>query len=625
MLTNREAEKHQLLHLPRQDERMDSFHFQTPGLVVVLRGEEFICEYYSDAFAQLFGNRQMYQLPLSQAWPEFINQPFATHAANVYQSGEPLQLYDFGLTADWNNNRTSAHRFFDLEYSPLRDDHGQVTGVIIAGMEVTERAKANRALAEQQLLFENIINAAGTALWMINTRGEITFVNQAWIDWTGRPLKAHLGRGWIHSVLPADRYRVIEDYINRFKNKEPYNVDFRILRADQELQWVAATGKPRYLTDGTFAGYVGSCMDITERKNAEQAARDSQERFRLIADTAPVFIWMSSKDHHISFLNRSFMQFLGVDSLANYPENPVEAHIHPDDRELMVKTYQRSFQLQAEYNIEYRIRAANGNYHWVTMKGLPRYNENGVFKGYIGSGIDITGMKEHEQIKNDFIGMASHELKTPLTSIKAYVQLLISRHKNVDDDDFTKKSLITVNKQVGRLTRLVADLLDVSKMDSGRLSLNLANIVVNDAVKEAIEEVQHTTTTHTIRYTEHGYFEVIADKDRIAQVVTNLLTNAIKYSPTAPDVDVAVSGNSNEVTIQVRDYGIGISPADQQQVFNRFYRVEGKNEQTFSGFGIGLFIAAEIIKRHKGQISLESERGKGSTFYFTLPVTNHEI
>jgi PAS domain S-box-containing protein len=566
----------------------------------------------------------MYQLPMHEAWPELQGQSIIEHIYSIYHSGEPCQLYDFELVADWDNNHSSAKRYFDFECTALKDDDGHITGVIIAGLEVTGKAQANRAIAEQQLLYENIINAAGTALWMINAHGEITFVNQAWIDWTGRPLKAHLGRGWIHSVLPDDRYRVIHNYIDKFKNKEPYSVDFRVLRADNELQWVAATGKPRYLTDGTFAGYVGSCMDITERKNAEQAAKDSQERFRLIANTAPVFIWMSSKDHNISFLNRSFMQFLGLTSLQEYPANPIEEHIHPDDRELMIKTYQRSFQLQTEYNIEYRIQAAGGNYRWVTMKGLPRYNENGLFKGYIGSGIDITGMKEHEQVKNDFIGMASHELKTPLTSIKAYVQLLINRHKNFDDEDFTKKSLLTVNKQVGRLTRLVSDLLDISKMDSGRLSLNLDHVVVNDAVKEAIEEVQHTSSTHQINYLDNGLFDVIADKDRIAQVVTNLLTNAIKYSPAASEVDVTVSGNSKEVTIKVRDYGIGISPADQHQVFNRFYRVEGKNEQTFSGFGIGLFIAAEIIKRHKGQIGVASEYGKGTTFYFTLPVTRLE-
>ncbi len=620
MLADNDTEK-QANDSTEFDGRLKQVFMQAPGLIAILRGHEGICEDYNQEFSKYWSNREMHNQPMRQAWPELAGGRFFEVIERVYDTGEPYYAYEVPGNSSIAGKYHAAESYHDFIYSPCRNSAGVIDSVMIFGMDVTAKVQARRELAEQQLMFRNITDAAGTGLWMIDVNGNITFVNQAWIDWTGRPFFAHLGRGWIRSVMVEDRHQVIENYVKQFKNKEPYSVDFRILRKDKQVQWIAATGQPRYLADGTFAGYVGSCVDITERKNAEETIRESQERFRLIADTAPVLIWMSGREQQITFLNKIFLDFLGLASFAEYPQNPLDEHVHPDDQDKVVRLYRHSFEQQTEYYIEYRIRNKAGSFRWIAMKGIPRYNKAGVFKGYIGSGMDVTEMKEHEQIKNDFIGMASHELKTPITSIKAYVQLLLNRYKNAAEEDFTKKSLITVNKQIGRLTRLIADLLDVSKMDSGRLSLNLDNIRVNDAVKEAIEEVQHTTTSHLLNYEENGEHYIVADKDRIAQVVTNFLTNAIKYSPAADKVDVNVTGSADEVTIAVKDYGIGISEEDQKKVFNRFYRVEGKNEQTFSGFGIGLFIAAEIVKRHKGQVGLVSQQGKGTTFYFKLPVS----
>ena len=623
MLTNQGADQ-QSGNWTNTPGQLDQLFAQAPVLMAVLRGESGILEYYNPEFGKVGTHNALFNQPVHSAVNQPAGKEIGDQVKRVYDTGQSTYLRELPITARWNPDETEKTGYFDITCSPLRNNEGAINGVMLLGMNVTQKAITQRELAEQQLLFENITNAAGTALWMINAQGQITFVNQAWINWTGRPLKAHLGRGWISSVAPEDRHWVIDTYMRQLGHRKPWHIDFRVLRADKELQWVAASGKPRYLADGSFAGYVGSCMDITERKNAEQAAKDSQERFRLIADSAPVLIWMTGKEQTITFLNRRFMDYLGLASLKDHPADPLNAHVHPDDRERLIEVYVRSFELQSEYYIEYRIKNADGNYRWIAMKGIPRYNENGAFKGYIGSGMDITEMKEHEQIKNDFIGMASHELKTPITSIKAYVQILLNRYSSAAEDDFTKKSLVTVNKQVSRLTRLVSDLLDVSKMDSGRLSLNLDTIILNDVVKEAIDEVQHTTSNHKINYHEDLCCKIVADRDRIAQVVTNLLTNAVKYSPLADAVEVSVSGNETDVMVAVRDYGIGINKDDQHKVFNRFYRVEGKNEQTFSGFGIGLFIAAEIIKRHKGRIEVQSEQGGGTTFLFRLPVATLE-
>ncbi|MDB5231436.1 MAG: hypothetical protein JWN76_2241 [Chitinophagaceae bacterium] len=217
--------------------------------------------------------------------------------------------------------------------------------------------------------------------------------------------------------------------------------------------------------------------------------------------------------------------------------------------------------------------------------------------------------------KDEFIGMASHELKTPLTSITAYLQLLERNLKDDKNKKFADKALQHVNK----LTNLVGDLLDVSKIESGKLQLTYSEFDINILIKETIEIVQHITRSHTIIFDdEEQPVTIMADRQRIEQVLINLLTNAVKYSPHSEKVIVSVKRESDGVIVSVQDYGFGISDDQAQKIFSRFYRVEGL-AANISGLGIGLFICYEIIERHHGKIWVDSQLGIGSTFNFSLP------
>lgn len=587
---------------------------QYPGPVALFRGREAVCEFMNPAFVKLLnqsGSLQLFgeqtSLQESMKLSEQINR--------VLDTGEAVYDYEVLIAEPGQQNHK---KWFDFVYSPYRITGGEIATVLVHGYDVTQRVHSREQLAEQQLLFKNITDAAATALWMIDTHGDVVFVNQTWIDWTGKPAEAHLGRGWLECVIGHDRESVIGRFIRGLNAHEQFDVDFRIRRGDSRLQWVGATGKPRYFSDGTFAGYVGSCVDITQRKESERLLKESEQRFRRIADSAPVFIWMTDADKNSTFFNKSWLQFTG----GNFEDKITKAipdELHPDEREKVTRLINEAYENSMGFYLEFRLRRHDDVYRWLGMKFVPRYTDSN-FEGYIGSGMDITEAKEHEQQKNEFIGMASHELKTPITSIKAYVQLLMSMYKNDTEDEFLQKSLSTVNKQINKLTRLITDLLDISKIESGRLSLNTEEFTLNDLLREIIDEVQHTTTRHDIVFTEHSQLRVNADRDRIAQVITNFLTNAIKYSPESDRVDVSIKSRGDEVRVSVHDYGIGIGSEERQKVFNRFYRVEGRNEQTFSGFGIGLYVAAEIIRRHNGRIWVESEKGKGSSFYFALPI-----
>jgi PAS domain S-box-containing protein len=606
------------------DNQLKRLFMQTQSLMAILRWREGVCELINPMFASLWADREVLNKPMREAWPE-LGPHFFEKVEQVYDTGQPQQVYDHPAQTKEAGQVTGNEAFFNFMYSAYSNQQGVVEGVMVMGFDVTSKVLAHRELAEQQLLFKDITDAAGTALWTVDTRGNITFVNQTWIDWTGSPYEAHLGRGWIEYVQHEDRDRVIGSYIRDVNRKAPFEVDFRVLRNDGKTQWVAATGKPRYLPSGEFAGYVGSCMDITERKKSERMLKDSEERFRSIADSAPVLIWMTGINKKTTFLNKSWMHFGSEMQLLSDSSYMQSDLLHEQDRDRVVDTYNEAFDAREEFYMEYRMKSRyDERYRWIGMKGVPRITADGTFEGYIGSGMDITGMKEHEQIKNDFIGMASHELKTPITSIKAYIQLLLTIYKNKSDDDFLMKSLSTVNKQINKLTRLITDLLDVSKMETGRLSLNSESFVLNDLLREIAEEVQHTATQHDIVIYAPQQITVYADRDRIGQVVTNFLTNAIKYSPESDRVDLKLNASNGEALITVQDYGIGISPDEQSKIFNRFYRVEGRNEQTFSGFGIGLYVAAEIVKRHDGNVWVESQRNEGSAFHFTIPLESAE-
>jgi len=226
-----------------------------------------------------------------------------------------------------------------------------------------------------------------------------------------------------------------------------------------------------------------------------------------------------------------------------------------------------------------------------------------------------------ERQKDDFIAMASHELKTPITSQRAFLQLM-KRGMEKDQQTQYLPYIQKIEQQTDKLVRLISDLLDVSKITAGRLVIHKENFDFTKMLKDSVEEVNHTYKTHQIEYKLNGPVKINADKYRINQVITNLLINAVKYSPQADRIDVLYGVVGNNLEVRIRDYGIGIEDKHQGKIFQRFYRVSGFNEKTFSGMGIGLNISSEIIKMHGGKIRVKSKVGQGSEFIFTLPLQN---
>ncbi|MBA2250439.1 MAG: hypothetical protein H0W12_09635, partial [Chitinophagaceae bacterium] len=222
------------------------------------------------------------------------------------------------------------------------------------------------------------------------------------------------------------------------------------------------------------------------------------------------------------------------------------------------------------------------------------------------------------QKKDDFMSIASHELKTPVTSLKAYAQILLMESASLGTE---KKEMMfeKMNVQIDKLTLLINDLLDTSKLREGELSYNRQPVNFNEVVKEVVDEIQRTSLVHKILLLSNPPVKIFADKERIGQVIVNLLTNALKYCRER-DIKVTVEITQKKVICSVTDEGIGIPKDQQDKIFDRFYRVTGKNLHTYSGLGLGLYISKEIIIQHDGEIFVESEPGKETRFYFILPI-----
>lgn len=353
----------------------------------------------------------------------------------------------------------------------------------------------------------------------------------------------------------------------------------------------------------------------------------SEERFRLVAkatndcirdwDLVTSSVWHSENLHLIFNMDEE----ASLQQIGDWFE-----HIHPDDRNEVQKNLFHAINKGAEqWNGEYRFRKGNDAFCYVLDRSFILKNEFGVPYRIISSLMDVSLLKEAELAtrelankKDEFISIASHELKTPITSMKASIQL-ISRFAEKEGDQAKLKTFITkANQQVDKITVLIENLLDVTKIQAGKIVLQKSTFSLDEVIQDCIYEV-HNMSQHNIVVNGDTQLMLYADKNRIEQVLINFLTNAIKYSPNANKVELHVEKSETAVMVSIRDYGIGISEEKLQSVFDRFFRAEESSSQ-FSGLGLGLFISADIIKRHGGEVGVNSTLGEGSTFWFKLPI-----
>lgn len=231
---------------------------------------------------------------------------------------------------------------------------------------------------------------------------------------------------------------------------------------------------------------------------------------------------------------------------------------------------------------------------------------------------DITDLKREEERKNDFIAMVSHELKTPLTSLKSYIQVLLAKARK-ENDDFRINALIRAEVQVKKMVSMIGDFLSLTRLEQPGIQLHKEVFDLDELAGEIVEDARLLSSQHSFKYEECN-IKLHADKNKLGQVLSNLVSNAIKYSPNGGNITIGGIETNNKARIFVQDEGIGISQTDQKNLFDRFYRVENHKMKTVSGFGVGLYLVAEILRRHNSEIKVDSSEGQGSVFYFDMEI-----
>lgn len=407
-----------------------------------------------------------------------------------------------------------------------------------------------------------------------------------------------------------DRERVIGKIQDAIANRTPYEVEYRI--NEENPRWVLASGKvDNEIAPTKFLGFI---IDISQKKASEAALKVSEESFHLMTSLIPQQVWTAKANGELDFVNTQACSYFGK-SMVDVVGAGWTKVVHPSDLPGALVKWGRALSLAIPYETQFRLLDKSGNYRWHLARAIPYLQDNKVLK-WFGTNTDIEDQNKINQKKDDFIGIASHELKTPVTSLKASLQLLGRLSTSLPDH--LQRLISLSNKSMDNVHRLLDSLLNVSRMNEGELHLEKTTFPIAAYVKECCKDILEGSK-HQLDFKAGDEMLVTADEVRIGQVVINLVNNALKYAADSEKISVAVERVGARVKISVTDMGPGIPQDRLPYLFNRYYRVEN-SEKLYSGLGLGLYINAEIIKSHDGEIGVSSQPGQGSSFWFTIPL-----
>ena len=561
-------------------------------------------------------------------------------------------------------------RVYDYILTPVFNEQGEVEAVAGTTRDVTERKQWEQILekssAELQSINEEMAASneeqAASNEELTATNEELALVNQQLLK-AQQELEegkvalrlaidaANFGTWFIHSVtrefvtdarlkelfgyypdedlsIEQALAQITEDYRgfvankleNAIYNNGDYDVTYPVIGLhDNRLRWLRAIGNLKADPSGAFSAFTGVVMDITEQYLAAKQIERAEESLRMAIDAAGLGTYYINATDRIFVASPKLKEFFGFYPDEDVPYDAAINQIHPDYRQQAAALVEAAFTKGSRFDMEYPIIGHHdGKIRWVRGIGeMQHYDGKDFFTGVLH---DITESKQDDMRKNDFIGMVSHELKAPLSSLNAIIQVVNAKLEH-SEDLFLAGAMTKANAQVKRMTTMINGFLNISRLESGKIMIEKSSFDMGELIHEIADELKVTTPTHNISLDLCEPVSVFADRDKINSVISNILSNAVKYSPKGAAIHVACSINKNEVIVSVSDEGIGIKPSDADKIFDRYYRVENSDTRHISGFGIGLYLSAEIIKRHGGKIWLESEQGKGSTFYFSLFIT----
>lgn len=522
-------------------------------------------------------------------------------------------------------------RDVEVTYSPDKSEDESIQGFVAMAYDITELKAAQKSAQDNEARFRSLTEVMPQLIWIVDAEGQAIFLNNNWSRITSTKLEDNLGYGWLNVIHPEDRVTAVLGWKTAIKNSTIYEAEYRIKMSNGLYRWHIARGIPIKNDDGIVERWVGTTTDIEVHKNARVLADNERERFYSIFMQSPVATCvLVGPEHYFDLANPSAKKLFGNKSLRGLSLKVALPELEEQGYNKIFNEVYHSGKgcfIQAKsINIVQNDGTVKEHIHDLFCEAIK--DENGLTTGILVMSIDVNeqfmalkNMEEALKTRDQFLSIASHELKTPLTSLKLQSQLTLRMlNKEVAiPQERQRFHANQVNDWVSKLTRLIDDMLDVSRIRTGKLQLNRSRHEIGDVVREVVfkmgllfESAGLNLPTVTFSSRMSGEW----DRFRIEQVISNLLTNAIRYGKGKP-IQIIIARNENFARVSVVDQGYGIDSEDLLRIFGRFERAIHSSE--VSGLGLGLFISKEIIETHGGSIFAESSIGKGSTFTFEIP------
>lgn len=640
--------------LQQERDRFQTFFMQAPAGICIMRGPSLVYELVNPAYQQFLPGRKLLGRPIFEALPELVGTPLQEIILNVYQNGEPYEMNELLVPIAENEGGPTKDRYFNFSYQPWRDANNKVDGILVIAFDVTHMIDIRHELLEareladrQKRVYETITSGTPDLMYVWDLDYKFTYANSALLTMWGKTWDTAIGVG-----LRENGY---EEWHAQMHEREIDQVVATKASVRGEVSFPhAILGKriydyiliPVFNEQGEVEAVAGTTRDVTERKqmeealaeskdelqaineemaatNEEQAAsneeltsmnnelalvnqqltearqkiEDSEIALRLAVDAADIGTWF------IHSVTREFITDARLKELFGYyPEDELSieqalAQITDEYRPMVSDKLEKAIYHNGDYDVTYPVIGFHDQrLRWLRAIGNLKADPSGAFSAFTGVVMDVTEQRLDEQRKNDFIGMVSHELKTPLTSLTAIIQVLGAKLKN-HADAFVPGALEKANLQVKRMSRMINGFLNISRLEAAKLSIDKKDFNLKELIEEVVNESAITVTSHEIALQHCDEVTVYADPDKIGSVISNLISNAVKYSPKGKAVQLRCEVSGDEVQVSVTDEGMGLKPADKERVFDRYFRVESSHTQHISGFGIGLYLSAEIIRR----------------------------
>jgi len=662
----KELEATQTKALIESEKNLRRFILHAPVAIALFDGPDYVVQIVNNRALELWGRKmeEVLHKPILDAMPELRSQGVKDLLDSVYQTGETFSAFE--LPVKLLRNGEMVNTYINFIYEAQYDSDGEINGLITIGFEVTEEVLAKRKIEEsraEQYSLNEELTASNEELIATNEeltetqdhlqiiineleRSESRFRNlvlQAPVAiciFRGRELLIEAANLKMQEMLGKDSRIVGKTFAEAVPELEdqPFFELLDSVFKTGEIYYgneaLATINRDGFLSDGYFnfiyqplkdennltEAIMVVAIEVTETVKSRKEIEWTGEQLRLAIDAADLATWYLDINSGTFIPSPRLKELFGYYPEEEMPLSAAIDQIEGDHRELVRKAINNTVATGTNYNIEYPVIGFHDEkQRWVKAMGKIYKDNDGKASNFFGALSDITESKQDELRKNDFIGMVSHELKTPLTSLTAIVQVANSKLKN-SEDKFLAGAMEKANIQVKKMSNMINGFLNISRLESGKILIEKQKFEIDELIREIIDDAQVTTVSHTITLTACSPIEIDADRDKIGSVISNLLTNAIKYSPRNQGITVTCTKTDDVLQVSVKDEGMGIKEQDLDKLFDRYYRVESKNTTHISGFGIGLYLSAEIIQRHNGKIWAESETGVGSTFYFTLPL-----